>query len=71
VSPVARRDIILADGLRWIHIPRPASADGEWLQAEFGFHSLDLEDVFSRNQRPKLDRYDEYLFLVMQFPVYE
>jgi magnesium transporter len=71
VSPVARRDIILADGLRWIHIPRPASADGEWLQAEFGFHSLDLEDVFSRNQRPKLDRYEDYLFLVMQFPVYE
>jgi magnesium transporter len=71
VSPVARRDVILADGLRWIHIPRPTSADGEWLQAEFGFHALDLEDVFSRNQRPKLDRYDEYLFLVMQFPVYE
>ena len=29
---------------------------------------LDLEDVFSRNQRPKLDTYDDYLFLVMQFP---
>ncbi len=71
VSPVPRRDIVLADGLRWIHIPRPTSADGEWLQAEFGFHSLDLEDVFSRNQRPKLDRYEDYLFLVMQFPVYE
>jgi magnesium transporter len=71
VSPVARRDVILADGLRWIHVPRPTSADGEWLLAEFGFHALDLEDVFSRNQRPKLDRYDDYLFLVMQFPVYE
>ncbi|MBX3029876.1 MAG: magnesium transporter CorA family protein [Chloroflexi bacterium] len=71
VSPVARRDEIEGEGLRWIHIPRPASADGEWLQATFGFHALDLEDVFSRNQRPKLDRYDDYLFLVMQFPVYE
>ena len=27
--------------------------------------------MFSRNQRPKLDRYEDYLFLVMQFPVYE
>ncbi|MFN8517800.1 MAG: magnesium transporter CorA family protein [Chloroflexota bacterium] len=71
VSPVPRRDVVLADGLRWIHIPRPTGADGEWLQAEFGFHALDLEDVFSRNQRPKLDRYEDYLFLVMQFPVYE
>jgi magnesium transporter len=66
-----RRDAVLGDGLRWIDIPRPASADGEWLRAEFGFHPLDLEDVFSRNQRPKLDTYDDYLFLVMQFPVYE
>lgn len=71
VSPVARRDQIAGEGTRWIHIPQPTSADGEWLQSTFGFHALDLEDVFSRNQRPKLDRYDDYLFLVMQFPVYE
>jgi magnesium transporter len=70
-DPTVRRDVVLGDGLRWIDIPRPASADGEWLRAEFGFHPLDLEDVFSRNQRPKLDTYDDYLFLVMQFPVYE
>jgi magnesium transporter len=69
--PTARRDVVLGDGLRWIEIPRPTSADGEWLQAEFGFHQLDLEDVFSRNQRPKLDTYEDYLFLVMQFPVYD
>jgi magnesium transporter len=70
-APTVRRDVVLGDGLRWIEIPRPTSADGEWLQAEFGFHQLDLEDVFSRNQRPKLDTYDDYLFLVMQFPVYD
>ena len=69
--PTARRDVVLGDGLRWIEIPRPTSADGEWLQAEFGFHQLDLEDVFSHNQRPKLDTYEDYLFLVMQFPVYD
>lgn len=63
--------MVLSDGLRWIHVPRPTSADGEWLEREFGFHALALEDVFSRNQPPKLDRYEDYLFLVMQFPVYE
>jgi magnesium transporter len=75
VEPAApqavRREAITGSGLRWIHIERPASSDGEWLQKEFGFHALDLEDVFSRNQRPKLDTYDDYLFLVMQFPVFE
>jgi magnesium transporter len=69
--PAVRREALTGSGLRWIHIERPTSADGDWLQAEFGFHALDLEDVFSRNQRSKLDTYDDYLFLVMQFPVFD
>jgi magnesium transporter len=59
------------NGIRWYHIDRPRQADRDWLAEEFGFHPLDLEDVASRNQRPKLDVYDEYLFLVMHFPVFE
>jgi magnesium transporter len=71
VAPAVRREIVASPQLRWINIERPQAADGEWLLREFAFHPLDLEDVFSRNQRPKLDTYDEYLFLVMQFPAYE
>ncbi|CAA9528529.1 MAG: Magnesium and cobalt transport protein CorA, partial [uncultured Solirubrobacteraceae bacterium] len=29
------------------------------------------EDVFSRNQRPKVDEYDDYLFVVLHFPRYD
>ena len=58
-------------GLRWVNVERPSPNDRAWLEAEFGFHPLDFEDVFSRNQRPKLDTYDEYLFIVMQFPVFD
>jgi magnesium transporter len=65
-----RREVV-AGGLRWIHVERPRSIDAEWLQSEFGFHPLDIEDVFSRNQRPKLDVYDDYLFIVLHFPVFE
>ena len=32
---------------------------------------LDYEDVFSRNQRPKVDEYDDYLFVVLHFPAYD
>ena len=71
ITPAVRREMVSSGQLRWINIERPQGADGEWLLQEFGFHPLDLEDVFSRNQRPKLDTYDEYLFLVMQFPAYE
>jgi magnesium transporter len=64
-------EVIEASGLRWINITRPRLADQDWLEERFGFHPLDFEDVFSRNQRPKLDAYDDYLFIVLQFPVFD
>jgi len=59
------------EGLRWINIPRPGPADRAWLEEHFDFHPLDLEDVYSRNQRPKIDEYPGYLFIVLHFPVYD
>ncbi len=35
------------------------------------FHPLDLEDLLSRIERPKLDDYEDYLFVVMQFPIWD
>ena len=67
----AERRVVEAAGLRWYHVERPRQSDRDWLEAEFGFHPLDLEDVASRNQRPKLDVYDEYLFIVLHFPVFD
>ena len=64
-------DIITAAGVRWLHLERPREADRDWLEAEFGFHPLAIEDVASRNQRPKLDAYDDYLFIVLHFPVFD
>jgi magnesium transporter len=64
-------EIIEAAGLRWINIEHPRPADRTWLEEHFDFHPLDYEDVFSRNQRPKVDEYDSYLFVVLHFPVYD
>src|SRR5215208_7624850 len=66
-----RVEIVEAAGLRWINIVRPRAVDQAWLEERFEFHPLDYEDVFSRNQRPKLDEYDEYLFIVLHFPRYD
>jgi magnesium transporter len=57
--------------LRWINIERPRAIDRAWLEEHFAFHPLDYEDVLSRNQRPKVDVYDDYLFVVLHFPVYD
>ena len=58
-------------GLRWINIDRPRPHDREWLEERFNFHQLDYEDVFSHNQRAKLDEYEEYLFIVLHFPRFD
>ena len=41
------------------------------LAQRFGWHPLDLEDVLSKRQRPKVDDYPEYLFIVLHFPVFD
>src|SRR6187549_1624940 len=64
-------EIVEAPGLRWINIERPRAVDQAWLEERFEFHPLDYEDVFSRNQRPKVDEYDDYLFIVLHFPRYD
>jgi magnesium transporter len=66
-----RVEIVETGDLRWINIERPRPADRAWLEEHFDFHPLDYEDVFSRNQRPKVDEYDGYLFVVLHFPRFD
>lgn len=54
--------------LVWVNCTEPAQADMAYLRQRFGFHPLDLEDCLSRIERPKIDEYDDYLFIVMHFP---
>ncbi|HEY3492790.1 MAG TPA: magnesium transporter CorA family protein, partial [Solirubrobacterales bacterium] len=62
---------IESNGLRWVNIEWPGSLERTWLEEHFDFHALDLEDVLSRNQRPKIDVYDDYLFIVLHLPVFD
>jgi magnesium transporter len=64
-------EIVEAAGLRWINIERPRPIDRAYLEEHYDFHPLDYEDVFSRNQRPKVDEYDDYLFIVLHFPRFD
>ena len=66
-----RVEEIAAEGLRWIKIDRAGALEQTWLEENFDFHALDYEDVLSRNQRPKIDVYDDYLFIVLQFPIFD
>jgi magnesium transporter len=66
-----RVEQIETPGLRWVNIERPGALERTWLEEHFDFHALDIEDVLSRNQRPKIDVYDEYLFIVLHFPIFD
>jgi magnesium transporter len=60
-----------ANGLTWINLASPDTAGSEALSERFGWHPLDIEDVLSKRQRPKIDEYPDYLFVVLHFPVYD
>lgn len=56
--------------LTWINIEQPTEKETKYLAEHYPFHPLDLDDVLSRQQRPKIDQYKDYLFLVLHFPVF-
>lgn len=58
------------NGLRWIDIVKPTETEIEMLRKEFNFHELLLEDCMTEHQRPKVDDYDDYCFIVLHLPRY-
>jgi magnesium transporter len=62
-----------AAGLTWVHVDRPDAETAQELADRFGWHPLDVEDILSKRQRPKVDEYpdERYLFAVLHFPVYD
>jgi magnesium transporter len=67
-----------AGGVTWVNLLSPTAGESQLLANRFGWDPLDVEDVLSRRQRPKIDVYpgDEvgnggYLFGVLHFPVYD
>ncbi len=57
-------DLLKRDEYFWLDLTDPADEDVAALGEVFSFHPLALEDTRKRGQRPKLDDFDEYMFLV-------
>jgi magnesium transporter len=72
--PEPRVAELSGNGLTWIHLDPPIDPETvNTLRERFGWHPLDVEDVLSKRQRPKVDDYvdDGYLFGVLHFPAYD
>jgi magnesium transporter len=68
--PKLRMESVEFGGLTWYDIERPTETETLYLAQNFPFHPLDLDDVLSKRQRPKIDEYKDYHFMVFHFPVY-
>jgi magnesium transporter len=65
-----RLESVSSEELTWVNIEQPTRLETDYLAQNYPFHPLDLDDCLSRIQRPKIDVYDDYLFLVFHFPVF-
>jgi magnesium transporter len=57
--------------LTWVNIERPTRHEMDSLAQTYAFHPLDLDDCLSKVQLPKIDEYEDYLFIILHFPVFE
>lgn len=56
----------------WINIDGLSNTDlMEKLGKHFGLHSLILEDILNTNQRPKIEDFEEYMFVVTKMTYYD
>jgi magnesium transporter len=64
-------ETIQHNDLKWYHILTPTEENLTYLKDNFNFHPLDIEDCRSKTQRPKIDIYDDYYFIILHFPYYD
>ena len=55
-------------GLTWIDIQKPTREKLMKL-SQYPFHELNIEDCLSKIQIPKLDSYDDHIFVILNFPI--
>jgi magnesium transporter len=59
------------DQFVWLDIQDPQDEDIALLREEFKFHPLAIEDATRHHERPKVDSYDGYYFLVFYAITYD
>ncbi|WP_338776819.1 magnesium/cobalt transporter CorA [Streptomyces sp. DG1A-41] len=60
-----------AGGFVWIGLHEPTEREFDLVTQEFGLHPLAVEDALKAHQRPKLEVYDDSLFVVLKPVAYE
>jgi len=62
--------IIKGPKVTWVDIQDPTQNDVDYLKENFNFHPLILGELIPPGHRPKVERYKNYLFMILYYPVY-
>jgi magnesium transporter len=65
-AKVAELQLAGQQAFAWIGLHEPTEHQMQEVASVFGLHPLAVEDAVQAHQRPKLERYDETLFLVLK-----
>ncbi|MEV7727781.1 magnesium and cobalt transport protein CorA [Streptomyces sp. NPDC087917] len=61
----------IGDAFVWVGMHEPTAEEFDHVSREFGLHALAVEDALTAHQRPKLEVYDDSLFVVLKPVVYD
>ena len=68
MSEESRLQSVSNNGVLWINVQKPTNEDMSILGQKYPFHKLNLEDCVSKLQIPKIDRYEDHIFVILHFP---
>jgi len=63
-----RIETIEGEKFSWIDLQNPHREDIEQLAQKYHFNALNIEDCMTKFELPKLDSYDDHVFLILHFP---
>lgn len=56
------------NGVTWVDLVNPEFEELRKMQRTYNFHELAIEDILSAHERPKVDEYENYLFIELHVP---
>lgn len=64
-------ETIVGDKFSWYDLQNPDRKDVEELAKKFNFNALNIEDCMTKFELPKLDTYEDHIFVILHFPPLE
>ncbi|HVR15923.1 MAG TPA: magnesium/cobalt transporter CorA [Candidatus Limnocylindrales bacterium] len=66
ISREAATDLLSRlDANLWLHFDTPTEEELDFLKENFAIHHLTIEDIVNQNQRPKIEPFENYVYLAI------